>query len=68
MTYDELKTAMTTIKTLGEFTEEEAKTRKLIKDFWFHTGVSQKFFLSLPEDEALKMWAKFVVERIAEVS
>lgn len=64
MTHNELKELMVAVKT----PMADAKKQKLVRDFWFHTGLTQKFFLSLPEEESMELWARFVIERMEEVS
>lgn len=74
MKYDELMDAMAKVKVKvksghpDDEDEKEARMRKMIRDFWFSTGVTQKFFLTMDEESAMEMWARFVIERMEDVS
>lgn len=73
MTHAELLEAMARAKkgvVLGEDPpdEKETRQRKMIRDFWFSTGVTMKFFQSMPEEDAMECWAKFVIERMEDLS
>lgn len=73
MTHAELLEAMARVKKGSPLEklvidEKDMRQRKMICDFWFSTGVTMKFFQSMPEEDAMSMWAKFVVERVEDLS